>query len=437
MKLRVLIISPTYLPTIGGTEIYLRRFSRELANRGFRVTILTPWISGTKLYEVSDAVNIKRVPLRKSFKSPEVLLPLLPRMFSRSPKSFVKLLVLLSILGIASVFGVLIRKKELVLPIYWYSVLLREIFYDKSDIIHAFYLVNSGFISCIMGKILKKKVVVDELSNPYKLYEATNSGFRSKIIRYVLKNADFVFVGSRKLLRILDKFEVNPNKIKVRYMPIDTNQFKPINDKIQKKREMGLEDKFVLLYVGRLVSYKNIQALIEAIPLIKEKIPNSILLIVGGGHCREFLEEKVKLLNVSKYVNFCGLVQPEEVHKYYQVGDVFVSLSKQPQLGRYLPHPDAVILEAMASGLPIVSTPDLQLAHNYDVRDVKTFKIIRTGVIVNPENISNFVDAINLLYLDRTLRSNIAKECRKIAINFSWKQHMSEVIDLYYSLVRT
>jgi glycosyltransferase involved in cell wall biosynthesis len=434
MGLRLLITSSTYLPYIGGWEIYLERFSKELACRGFKVTILTRWNPGTKRYETVNGVTIKRVPLKEALKSFNIFA--LPLSLSNT-KLIAKGLALLFLLSISSGFGFLMRKKALIFPIYWYLTLLKEIRYDQSDIIHSFSFIDSGFISCLMGKMLKKKVIVDEVSNPLGLYKIMSSRLRFALIKFVIEGADLIYVGSRKLLQILNIFGIDSGKVKIRKMPIDVDQFRPADDKIESKKEMMLEDSFVLLYVGRLAPFKNVESLIKAMPAILERIPNAKLLIVGDGKSRGYLEKQAKLLKVSDNVIFYGLVQPKEVHKYYKVADVFVSLSKQPRFsGENYSHPDATTIEAMASGVPIVSPADLLVIDDGPLPKVDTMKIVETGIIINPHSINALVDAITFLYENPDIRCRMAKNCRAAVSKFNWSSYMDEMVNMYNSLCK-
>ncbi|CUS25928.1 glycosyltransferase [Paucilactobacillus oligofermentans DSM 15707 = LMG 22743] len=103
----------------------------------------------------------------------------------------------------------------------------------------------------------------------------------------------------------------------------------------------------VLLSLSRLAFEKNIHELIEALPDMLESEPKIQLLIVGDGPARETLEKQAAQLQLAGHVTFTGEINNNDVQKYYQLANVFVSASDSESQG-------LTYIEALASGLPIV-----------------------------------------------------------------------------------
>ena len=120
----------------------------------------------------------------------------------------------------------------------------------------------------------------------------------------------------------------------------------------QKRAELGIpEGNTVLLNLGRLGTEKNLQELVELFSVVVAHNPRLTLLLVGDGPARKDLEEQAERLGVSRNVLFTGMVDPSEVHKYYQLGDVFVSASTSETQG-------LTYVEAAANGLPLLCRRD-------------------------------------------------------------------------------
>ncbi len=105
-----------------------------------------------------------------------------------------------------------------------------------------------------------------------------------------------------------------------------------------------------LLFVGRLVPVKGLSYLLDAVALLKARRVDVRLNIVGDGYHRPVLENAVRELGIECFVNFLGRIPfGPDLFKIYRMSDIFVL----PSLSEGLPK---ALLEAMASGLPIIAT---------------------------------------------------------------------------------
>jgi glycosyltransferase involved in cell wall biosynthesis len=115
------------------------------------------------------------------------------------------------------------------------------------------------------------------------------------------------------------------------------------------KQEISIAcNKRVILYVGRLVGVKGLHYLIAAFAKVHKVREDTALVLVGDGPLRVDLEKLVHQLGLKDVV-FVGFKQPDELPLYYALGDVFVLPSIDEPWG-------TVVNEAMAAGLPIVTT---------------------------------------------------------------------------------
>jgi phosphatidylinositol alpha-1,6-mannosyltransferase len=135
---------------------------------------------------------------------------------------------------------------------------------------------------------------------------------------------------------------------------IDTDHFAP-TDASALRRSLGLEDKKVIVSVGRLVHRKGQDYLIEAMPLILNKVPQAHLLLVGQGPYREYLEKLVERHGLRNSVTFIGRIDYKELPMYLCVGDIFAMPSRSRLMGLEVEGLGIVYLEASACGLPVLA----------------------------------------------------------------------------------
>ena len=180
------------------------------------------------------------------------------------------------------------------------------------------------------------------------------------------------------------------------------------------KKKLGIPlNKTILLTVSRLVDWKKVDRTINALSKIKDK-NKYFLLIVGDGAERKRLEALVQNLGLNDYIRFEGAIKNDDVFKYMEIADIFLSFYDLSNVGNPL-------LEALALSKPIIT---------YNVGD--TYKVInnKNGVLlddISPENIAYTIEKINTKN-DLSNYSNEAKEYTKKNL-YSWQKRMQIELD--------
>jgi phosphatidylinositol alpha-1,6-mannosyltransferase len=136
---------------------------------------------------------------------------------------------------------------------------------------------------------------------------------------------------------------------------IDTSHFIPQPDAMQKRISLGLENKKIIISVGRLVHRKGQDKLIEALPSVLRKIPNAHLLIVGEGPYKSHLEKLVNKLSLTENITFVGRILYDKLPSYLSAADLFVMPSRSRFFGLEVEGLGIVYLEASACGIPVVA----------------------------------------------------------------------------------
>lgn len=184
-------------------------------------------------------------------------------------------------------------------------------------------------------------------------------------------------------------------------------------EKIRNKVELNKDD-FVLLFVGRIGKEKRIDYLIDAHYDLVKKYPNCKLLIIGDGPEKEKYENKVKNKNMEQNIIFTGKVPLEEIPKYYQLANIFVTASHYETQG-------LTVLEAMAGSIPVVAVVD------------ESFKdVVIDGLNgFSFKNKRQYRNSILSLMNDQEKLNSMKIQARLMANNYSSERFASQVLDIY------
>ncbi|WP_263792018.1 glycosyltransferase family 4 protein [Salinibacter sp.] len=187
----------------------------------------------------------------------------------------------------------------------------------------------------------------------------------------------FVSVSERTKRQLVEWSGVNPEKGTVVPNCIDCSKFGPGERPTYLEERYGLEDRTVIMTLGRLPVQKKRKGhdeVLEVLPDLVDDVPDLAYLICGDGPDRARLDEKARALGVQDRVVFAGYIPEEEKTDHYRVADAFVMPGRTEGFG-------IVYLEALACGVPVVaSTAD---ASQEAVREGKI------GVVVDPDDREN------------------------------------------------
>lgn len=178
-----------------------------------------------------------------------------------------------------------------------------------------------------------------------------------------IERVEFINTVSKFIAdRVKSRFPSAEGKLNVVYSGANVTDYKPgwsaegALNKLQLKRKYGLEDKKVVLFVGRLSQKKGVHILLNAMKKVMETDPGTALVIIGSKwYGKNDSDDYTKsIMNLSKSLTgpivFTGFVPPKSIPELFNLGDVFVCASQWSEpLAR-------VHFEAMAAGLPIITT---------------------------------------------------------------------------------
>jgi Glycosyltransferase len=345
-----------YPPHIGGVSSHTYLLSRELVKRGDDVYVLT--------YPHPDIGNIEGVQVETA----------------SAP----------NIKGLRGLFFTISSFFKLI-------GMVRRL---KIDLIHAHFLLPPGLIGVCVGSLMGKKTAVTAHGSDLMI-QAKNPLLR-RLIKFTLKRADYVLVVNQTLQEKVLELGVNPDKIYITPNAVDVEKFNPQNKEIPTDLEMSSDkalhsDKPVLLFVGNLVFQKGVKYLLDAKKLMDTPAE---MVLVGDGPLKQELEMKVQNEEINDVV-FMGARR--DVEKIMPSADVFVL----PSVSEGSP---ITILEAMASGLPVVATA---------VGGITEVINEKVGMVIEPANPQEMATALDKILKTRENLNKMGVAAREHALEYS------------------
>lgn len=221
------------------------------------------------------------------------------------------------------------------------------------------------------------------------------------VVKLILRKADGVLTNSKFTKRLVEDYGVDPRRIGIVNPGVEqVYDRKPADEELLE--QLGLEGKYVLLSVGRLVTRKGHDRVIEAMPAILKQIPHAVYVIVGDGPARERLEQLARATGVADAVIFVGSVSgSERLNDYYSLSQQFIMVCRELEQG------DAegfgiVYLEAASAGVPVIA------GRSGGASEAVLDGV--TGLLVDPESVNQIADSVVRLARDEVLRERLVRD---------------------------
>ncbi|MBC8284626.1 MAG: glycosyltransferase [Nitrospinae bacterium] len=288
----------------------------------------------------------------------------------------------------------------------------------KSQLIHAFWSA-SGIIALTVRCFKPRPVIITLWGSDKRIAEIP---ILSKLILFILVTADAIVCEENSLKSFLVSRGLDPEKIYLIKNGIDKNLFQP-RDSTVTKRNLGLkENQQIILSIGSLNKTKNHSLLIDAFDEIAESNPSWNLFIIGEGEERANLESQIQRSENVQKIKLLGLKKHDSISQWLNAADIFVLPSKSEGT------PNA-LLEAMASGLPVVAS------RVGGVPELIKNKI--EGMLFDPNSKDDLKEKLNALVHDKDLRNSLGMHAtEKINSEFgSWKQQTDKLLSIYNRLL--
>ncbi len=274
---------------------------------------------------------------------------------------------------------------------------------------------TTSVISGIVGKILGVPVVTT-------IHGALPDFSRERDV-YHIKLVEKLAIAISDAVVSVDKRGVIDYKLQHAVIienGIDTDKYQ-FDESLRKKlrAKLGIDDKFILLFLGRWVSQKGIYELLEALKSLNQEGNNVVLILIGSCDNDEILK-KINEEDLKNFVIPIGIV--ENTLEFFCASDIFVL----PSYAEGLP---IAMLEAMACGLPVVVSAVGGIPYV-----VENFK---DGILVKPQDSKDLIDKINWCLANPEELKKIGENAKKkIREKYSLDRMTDEYIKIFKKVTR-
>lgn len=275
---------------------------------------------------------------------------------------------------------------------------------EKPSIIHTNVGAALHMLLPIFLSFTNAKHLFTTHSMGYRIF----NGYKKKIMQFCFRIKIVIPVAICDTVKqsLVEAYGLKSENIECVYNGVDTDLFHPL----ETKRE---DSNTVFVSTGTLYHIKNHKLLIDAFSIVHKNNPNTTLRIIGDGELRNDLIAQVKSLNLENSVKFEG--NQSDVARYLNMSDVYCCTSKVEGL-------PIAVLEAMACGLPVITTPAGGVVD-----------IVKDGVngFVVKASSELLADKMNLIATDLQLLRKMGKKSRELAIEHDIKECVKEYETLY------
>lgn len=383
--MRIVIISDVYFPRVNGVSTSIRTFRREFLALGHEVFLIAPDYGEP----TDDESWIIRVPSRVVYVDPE------DRMMR---------------------FGAVMALEEK----------LRE---WNPDLLH----IQTPFIAHYAGVRLAKRLQIPAVLTYHTYFEEYLFYYVRFLPKFLLRwivrhltrqqcsQVDSVVVPTQAFSNVLREYGVR-SELYINPTGIDLVRFSHGDGSRFRAEHAIAAGRPVLIFVGRMVHEKNIDILLRVVAMLKQQIPEMMLLLVGEGPAQEHLRQLGSELGITGNMKWIGnLSSLETLCDCYCAGDIFVFASRTETQG-------LVLLEAMALGVPVVSTARMG---TIDILDGCQ------GAVVVEEDEKAFCVAIEEILGDAELRQQLSQQGREYAMRWSASAMAMRLEEVYMETVES
>ncbi len=377
--MNILFIIRYFYPFVGGTEKQALALASCLVKKGVNVKIITSRFEKKwPKHEIMDEVEVVRL-------------------FSPRIKIFGALLFLFCL----AVYLIKYRK--------------------NFSLIHTFQIGYTSSLSILLANLLRKPSVIKlACSGCGGDIQRARKTLYGKIFLFMAKKASSIITLSSTIERELIEEKIDPSKTKLIHNGVDLERFKEIEGKSQLRKKLGIPDKKSIIYTGRLVYQKGIDVLIQSFSKLNGET-DCQLIIIGDGPERQNIVRLIDHYQLSKSVIL--IEEAEDIASYLNTADVFVLSSRFEGLSNSL-------LEAMACGLPVIST---RVGGSIDIIEGGV-----DGLLVDVDNEEQLSQAISKVLSNFSLATSLGENARKtIETSYDLNKVTDKYLELYKALNKT
>ena len=396
--MKIAMFSDAYFPRVNGVGVSVKCFGEALARMGHKVCVVCPAYDSNPNI-VTEKTEVKGFTI--------IRIPAITPFFSKEDR-FVRFTKWKMVKNAMDKF--------------------------KPNIIH----INTEFTLGIFARIYARRKNIALVYTSHTMWESYIKNYvhflpswlarkiGQSLVRFFAKRAQVVISPTDRMCKLLTSYGINrpieilPTGIDDSVSKINEKDFSSFKKEIYKEFPV-LENKKILLYVGRVVKEKNLDMLFDVFSKVREKFGDAVLFFVGGGPELDVLKEKAKSLSFSSSICFAGYRERNTLSYFYHLADVFVFPSCTETQG-------LVTIEAMRTGLPVVA-----------IGEMGTLDVMQgdNGGFMVKNNIDEFTARVIDLLSDKNLHSQKSKEAAEWSAKWSMEYLTPKLENAYKKAIKT
>lgn len=307
------------------------------------------------------------------------------------------------------------------LSVYWAALqLIMRLHKQRNfDVIYSACLFPDGDAAVRFSRLLGIPATCWATGSDVNVYPNTNPRVHRRFVEVCKGLAGTMAAGQA----VADKIdEVSGKKTLPVFGAVDLEQFCPVEDRTLPRAQLRLPpNKLIVLYVGTFKRMKGVHELIQAFSSIRKQVPDIILRFCGAGVEHDRMVEHIQREKLEDVIEISGGVEPKNMHQWMQAADCLVL----PSHSEGMPN---VVMEAMACGLPVVSTEVGGLPSA--VGDCEG------AILVKPKDVALLEEALVRVCSDQELRLKMGTAARAKAVEtFGIRKNTRRVLDFLAEIV--
>ncbi len=280
---------------------------------------------------------------------------------------------------------------------------------------------HTVIIALIPRIIFKKKLVFEINGLASEEQKLKIDSYFNRILSSLIRRAErmatrysdrIVSVTPQIASYLVRQFYCPADKVEVISNGVNTKIFQPIQDEdvlLHWKQKLGItQEEMVIVFIGNLAPWQGVEYLIQAAPLLIQRIKNIKFMVIGDGILKKKFEDEVKRLGLTHHFLFTGMVHYQDIPLYINVADICVALKKRLKSG-YSP---IKLYEYMACEKPVVASR---------VEGLEFVEAEGAGWLVEPEDIVSLEKALFKLLTNPQKRLEMGQKGLQLARDkFTW-----------------
>jgi len=291
------------------------------------------------------------------------------------------------------------------------------------DVLHAHWVIPSGVTAAWVARRVHRPLVISLHGSD--VFFALKQSLLGAAAKWAFRVADAVTACSPSLYEGALALGATQGSVHLLPYGVDAEQFRyQAHERVQARQAFQIApDQIAITFIGRLVEKKGAEYLLRALYVAKGQVPRLLCLIGGSGPEFARLAALVASYGLEESVRFLGYLEWNRVAELLRATDIFVAPSIHDSEGNADGLPNT-ILEAMASGCPVVATslPGISTAITNGVH----------GILVAERNSDELASAIIELAQKPSLRRMLGENARRHVVQkFSWEAVATQLTELY------